>query len=96
MTTSSNGHLTVNIAAGHHDNDDNNNAPPPPDNNNNDQHVNDDDDEELIDPDDPFDITQTKNASHESLRRWRVITFLFLSYSQYLFNYCDSVNYDYY
>ncbi|CAL5210477.1 unnamed protein product [Lathyrus oleraceus] len=72
MTTSSNGHLTVNIAAGHHDNDDNNNAPPPPDNNNNNQHVNDDDDdEELIDPDDPFDITQTKNASHESLRRWR-------------------------
>lgn len=84
MTTSSNGHLTVNIAAGHHDNDDDNNAPPPSDNNNhnNSQHDNDDDDnDELIDPDDPFDITQTKNASHETLRRWRVIiTFPFLSY----------------
>ncbi|XP_027344572.1 calcium-transporting ATPase 9, plasma membrane-type isoform X2 [Abrus precatorius] len=30
-----------------------------------------DEDDELVDPDDPFDIAQTKNASHETLRRWR-------------------------
>ncbi|RDX88043.1 Calcium-transporting ATPase 9, plasma membrane-type, partial [Mucuna pruriens] len=60
-----NGHLRVTIASGNPDEDD---ALPPSDNNNNNHQ---DDDEELVDPDDPFDITQTKNASHETLRRWR-------------------------
>ncbi|KAJ1429225.1 P-type ATPase [Sesbania bispinosa] len=61
LSPASNGHLTVSISTGHPDTDD---LPP---SGNNPQ----DDDEELADPDDPFDITQTKNASHETLRRWR-------------------------
>src|SRR4051812_47261508 len=32
----------------------------------------DDEDDLLVDPDDPFDITQTKNAPPETLKRWRV------------------------
>ncbi|GAV72398.1 CaATP_NAI domain-containing protein, partial [Cephalotus follicularis] len=31
----------------------------------------DDADDVLVDPTDPFDITQTKNAPPETLRRWR-------------------------
>ncbi|GAU35731.1 hypothetical protein TSUD_259060 [Trifolium subterraneum] len=61
--TTSNGHHTVTIAADQNDNNDN----LPPSNNNR----RDDDDAEQIDTDDPFDIAQTKNASHETLRRWR-------------------------
>ncbi|TKY64678.1 Calcium-transporting ATPase 9 [Spatholobus suberectus] len=61
-----NGHLTVTIGNRHPDDDD---LPPSDNNNNTNNHY--DDDEELVDPDDPFDITQTKNASHETLRRWR-------------------------
>ncbi|RDX60431.1 Calcium-transporting ATPase 9, plasma membrane-type, partial [Mucuna pruriens] len=38
--------------------------------------TNDDDDDLLVDPDDPFDITQTKNAPHEALRRWRQAAFV--------------------
>lgn len=74
-----NGHFAVTIGTGHNDDDDdnNNNNLPPSGNNRRDDN---DDDDELIDPDDPFDIAQTKNASHESLRRWRVIS---LSYSHY-------------
>ncbi|XP_054784018.1 calcium-transporting ATPase 9, plasma membrane-type-like isoform X1 [Prosopis cineraria] len=30
-----------------------------------------DDDDDVVDPDDPFDITHTKNAPVESLQRWR-------------------------
>ncbi|KAK7293954.1 hypothetical protein RJT34_16836 [Clitoria ternatea] len=58
-----NGHHTVTIANSHHSDDE---APPPSDNNNHQ-----DEDDELVDPDDPFDITHTKNASHDTLRRWR-------------------------
>ncbi|XP_019456853.1 PREDICTED: calcium-transporting ATPase 9, plasma membrane-type-like [Lupinus angustifolius] len=37
-----------------------------------DQHNQDsDDDDEVVDPNDPFDITQTKNAPIDTLRRWR-------------------------
>ncbi|KAL5176637.1 Calcium-transporting ATPase 9, plasma membrane-type [Glycine soja] len=50
-----------------HPNEDDDNAHPPSSDNNH----HDDDEEELVDPDDPFDITQTKNASHDTLRRWR-------------------------
>ncbi|RZB98237.1 Calcium-transporting ATPase 9, plasma membrane-type isoform B [Glycine soja] len=63
-----NGHHTVNIAnINRHPNEDDDNAHPPSSDNNH----HDDDEEELVDPDDPFDITQTKNASHDTLRRWR-------------------------
>ncbi|KAK7325335.1 hypothetical protein VNO77_29497 [Canavalia gladiata] len=31
----------------------------------------DDDDDSIVDPDDPFDITHTKNAPPETLKRWR-------------------------
>ncbi|XP_027344578.1 calcium-transporting ATPase 9, plasma membrane-type isoform X4 [Abrus precatorius] len=55
-----NGHLTVTIA----DRPDDDTLPPSDDNRQ-------DEDDELVDPDDPFDIAQTKNASHETLRRWR-------------------------
>lgn len=71
-----NGHFAVNIGTGHND-DDNNNHQHPSDNNNrrddnnNNNDDNNDEDDEQIDPDDPFDIAQTKNASHETLRRWR-------------------------
>lgn len=65
-----NGHLTVNIADRNPDEDDN--LSPSDDNNHH------DDQDEFVDPDDPFDITHTKNASHDTLRRWRVII-LFLS-----------------
>lgn len=62
-----NGHHTVNIAnSNRHPNDDDHHALPP-------SSDHDDDEQELVDPDDPFDITQTKNASHDTLRRWRVI-----------------------
>lgn len=65
-----NGHHTVNIAnINRHPNEDDDNAHPPSSDNNH----HDDDEEELVDPDDPFDITQTKNVSHDTLRRWRVI-----------------------
>ncbi|KAL5056737.1 hypothetical protein RYX36_028341 [Vicia faba] len=36
----------------------------------------DDEDDLLIDPDDPFDITQTKNAPPETLKRWRQAAFV--------------------
>ncbi|XP_027939837.1 calcium-transporting ATPase 9, plasma membrane-type [Vigna unguiculata] len=71
------GHHTVNIGNSNNnpndDGDDSNAFHPPSssadgDDNNNHRE---DDDEELVDPDDPFDITQTKNASHDTLRRWR-------------------------
>lgn len=62
-----NGHFSVTIGTGHNDDDNN---PSDNNNNNNNDHNNDEDDEQ-IDPDDPFDIAQTKNASHETLRRWR-------------------------
>ncbi|QCE08797.1 Ca2+-transporting ATPase [Vigna unguiculata] len=39
--------------------------------------VNNDDDDDLVaDPDDPFDITSTKNAPTESLKRWREASFV--------------------
>jgi len=42
--------------------------------------VNNDDDDDLVaDPDDPFDITSTKNAPTESLKRWRVRIYLLTS-----------------
>lgn len=69
----SNGHFAVNIPRHHPDHTDDDDAP----------HRQDDDDE-LIDPDDPFDITQTKNASHDTLKRWRVI----ILFSSLLFNQC--------
>ncbi|TKY47978.1 Calcium-transporting ATPase 9 [Spatholobus suberectus] len=56
-TSSSNGLLTVTIANSHPDD-------PATDDN-------DDDDDLLVDPDDPFDITHTKNAPPETLKRWR-------------------------
>jgi Ca2+-transporting ATPase len=71
--TTSNGHHTVTIAAGQNDNNNNNNEDDdnlPPSNNNR-RDDDDKDNDQQIDPDDPFDITQTKNASHETLRRWR-------------------------
>ena len=64
-TSSSNGLLTVTITSTSHPDD------PPTDDN--------DDDDLLADPDDPFDITHTKNAPPESLKRWRVIIILNLS-----------------
>ncbi|KAF1859217.1 hypothetical protein Lal_00009801 [Lupinus albus] len=60
-TSSSNGLLTVTIADS--TTKDNDNAI-------------DDDDDLLVDPDDPFDITQTKNAPPESLKRWRQASFV--------------------
>lgn len=75
MTTAPNGHhFTVTIPTANAD--DNDALPPPEDNNNNNNNRDDEDDE--LNPDDPFDIAQTKNASHETLRRWRVIISLFL------------------
>ncbi|OIW09320.1 hypothetical protein TanjilG_01291 [Lupinus angustifolius] len=60
-TSSSNGLLTVTIADS--TTKDNDNAI-------------DDDDDLLVDPDDPFDITQTKNVPPESLKRWRQASFV--------------------
>ncbi|KAK7255053.1 hypothetical protein RIF29_28455 [Crotalaria pallida] len=71
MTSDSNtdGHYTVTInGAGRHSDTDHH---PSSTVNNHHSHEDDDDDDELVDPDDPFDITQTKNAPIESLRRWR-------------------------
>ena len=59
-TSSSNGLLTVTIAS----------------NNPHDPAAADDDDDLLVDPDDPFDITHTKNAPPESLKRWRQAAFV--------------------
>ncbi|KAF7814672.1 calcium-transporting ATPase 9, plasma membrane-type-like [Senna tora] len=59
--SSSNGLLTVTIAS---HNDDPAVVPPGA--------VNDDDDDDsVVDPDDPFDVAQTKNAPPETLQRWR-------------------------
>ncbi|RHN76633.1 putative calcium-transporting ATPase [Medicago truncatula] len=60
-SSSSNGLLTVTIASSTH--------PHGP-------AANDDDDDLLVDPDDPFDITQTKNAPPETLKRWRQAAFV--------------------
>ncbi|CAL0332120.1 unnamed protein product [Lupinus luteus] len=60
-TSSSNGLLTVTISDS--TTKDNDNAI-------------DDDDDLLVDPDDPFDITQTKNVPPESLKRWRQASFV--------------------
>jgi hypothetical protein len=68
---SSNGHFAVTIAGSTNHPDSLDDALPPSSGNNSNRL---DDDDELVDPDDPFDITQTKNASHDTLRRWRVIT----------------------
>ncbi|XP_027343471.1 calcium-transporting ATPase 9, plasma membrane-type-like [Abrus precatorius] len=65
-TSSSNGLLTVTIASSH---------PDDPTSINHDDVVVDDDDL-LADPDDPFDITHTKNAPPEALRRWREAAFV--------------------
>ncbi|KAJ1428434.1 Calcium-transporting P-type ATPase, N-terminal autoinhibitory domain, partial [Sesbania bispinosa] len=59
-TSSSNGLLTVTIASTHPD----------------ETTTNQDDDDLLVDPDDPFDITQTKNAPPETLKRWRQAAFV--------------------
>ncbi|KAL2321465.1 hypothetical protein Fmac_025844 [Flemingia macrophylla] len=59
------GHLAVNITHRNPDDDDDDDDTV----HSSDNHHHDDD--ELLDPDDPFDITQTKNASHDTLRRWR-------------------------
>ncbi|PNY05304.1 calcium-transporting ATPase plasma membrane-type-like protein [Trifolium pratense] len=69
--TTSNGHHTVTISAAHDNNDDDENLPPSNNNRRDDDNGDGDNGDEQIDPDDPFDITQTKNASHETLRRWR-------------------------
>ncbi|KAG4947802.1 hypothetical protein JHK86_041041 [Glycine max] len=61
-TSSSNGLLTVTITSTSHPDD------PPTDDN--------DDDDLLADPDDPFDITHTKNAPPEALKRWRQAAFV--------------------
>ncbi|KAK7262036.1 hypothetical protein RIF29_28364 [Crotalaria pallida] len=66
-TSSSNGLLTVTIAdssSKSHDHDHDNAVNP------------DDDDDLLVDPDDPFDVTHTKNAPHETLKRWRQASFV--------------------
>ncbi|XP_047179921.1 calcium-transporting ATPase 9, plasma membrane-type isoform X4 [Vigna umbellata] len=77
MTMNGHGHHTVNIGNSNNnpnDDDDETNVFHPSsssaDGDNNSNHR-EDDDEELVDPDDPFDITHTKNASHDTLRRWR-------------------------
>ncbi|KAJ1405873.1 P-type ATPase [Sesbania bispinosa] len=59
-TSSSNGLLTVTIASTHPD----------------EPTTNQDDDDLLVDPDDPFDITHTKNAPPETLKRWRQAAFV--------------------
>ncbi|MED6176824.1 hypothetical protein PIB30_091954 [Stylosanthes scabra] len=61
--SSSNGLLTVTIAGGRHDHKD------PASNK-------DDEDDELADPDDPFDVTHTKNAPLQTLKRWRQAAFV--------------------
>ncbi|KAL2967897.1 hypothetical protein AAZX31_15G001100 [Glycine max] len=61
-TSSSNGLLTVTITSTSHPDD------PPTDDN--------DDDDLLADPDDPFDITHTKNAPPEAIKRWRQAAFV--------------------
>jgi hypothetical protein len=68
-TSSSNGLLTVTIASSTH--------PHGPS-------ANDDDDDLLVDPDDPFNITQTKNAPPETLKRWRVSIHSFILFSSFL------------
>ncbi|XP_014489841.1 calcium-transporting ATPase 9, plasma membrane-type [Vigna radiata var. radiata] len=76
MTMNGHGHHTVNIGNSNNNpnDDDETNVFHPSsssaDGDNNSNHR-EDDDEELVDPDDPFDITHTKNASHDTLRRWR-------------------------
>jgi Ca2+-transporting ATPase len=88
--TTSNGHHTVTIAAGqndnnnHNNNEDDDNLPP---SNNNRRDDDDKDNDQQIDPDDPFDITQTKNASHETLRRWRVIFYFCYYYELMKYDY---------
>lgn len=62
-SSSSNGLLPVTIASNHPDVDVSTNG---------DHYDDDDDDDLLVDPNDPFDITQTKNAPPETLKRWRV------------------------
>ncbi|KAK7372156.1 hypothetical protein VNO80_05526 [Phaseolus coccineus] len=76
MTMNGRGHHTVNIADSNNrkPNDDDDNAFPHSSssaNGDDNSNYREDDDEELVDPDDPFDITHTKNASHDTLRRWR-------------------------
>ncbi|MCH84581.1 calcium-transporting ATPase plasma membrane-type-like, partial [Trifolium medium] len=60
-TSSSNGLLTVTIASSTHPHG---------------LSANEDDDDLLVDPDDPFNITQTKNAPHQTLKRWRQAAFV--------------------
>ncbi|CAJ1954926.1 unnamed protein product [Sphenostylis stenocarpa] len=57
-TSSSNGLLTVTITGSHTESGDP-------------VAINNDDDDLVVDPDDPFDITHTKNAQPETLKRWR-------------------------
>lgn len=78
MTTGSDadGHFTVTIPGRHPDNDHNHHHNHPPSNHHHHRKEEEEeeeyDDDELVDPDDPFDIAQTKNAPIETLRRWRV------------------------
>ncbi|KAL5152719.1 Calcium-transporting ATPase 9, plasma membrane-type [Glycine soja] len=65
-TSSSNGLLTVTIAGSSSSHSDD------PTTNDSDN----DEDELLVDPNDPFDITHTKNAPPESLKRWRQAAFV--------------------
>ncbi|CAJ2661493.1 calcium-transporting ATPase 9, plasma membrane-type-like isoform X1 [Trifolium pratense] len=60
-TSSSNGLLTVTIASSTHPHG---------------LSANEDDDDLLVDPDDPFNITQTKNAPPQTLKRWRQAAFV--------------------
>ncbi|XP_020232282.1 calcium-transporting ATPase 9, plasma membrane-type [Cajanus cajan] len=39
-------------------------------------HATNDDDDDAVDPNDPFDITHTKNAPPEALKRWRQASFV--------------------
>ncbi|KAI4355895.1 hypothetical protein L6164_004623 [Bauhinia variegata] len=64
-TSSSNGLLTVTVAR---ENDNSQGVPATTIDNGSFDDV---DDDMLEDPDDPFDIAHTKNAPHETLRRWR-------------------------
>ncbi|KAG4961693.1 hypothetical protein JHK87_038326 [Glycine soja] len=65
-TSSSNGLLTVTIAGSSSSHSDD------PTTNDSDN----DEDDLLVDPNDPFDITHTKNAPPESLKRWRQAAFV--------------------
>ncbi|XP_057453394.1 calcium-transporting ATPase 9, plasma membrane-type-like isoform X2 [Lotus japonicus] len=66
-SSSSNGLLPVTITSNHPDVDVSTNG---------DHYDDDDDDDLLVDPNDPFDITQTKNAPPETLKRWRQAAFV--------------------